>query len=64
MKSVLYAFLGGAIVGGATALLFAPESGEHLRRRIKKILKKNGLDFTDGEVEDLVAQITAQIKSE
>lgn len=63
MKNILYAFIGGAIVGGVTALLFAPESGEDLRKRIQKILKKNGIDFSDNEVEDLVEQITAQIKN-
>ena len=34
--SVLYAFLGGAIVGCAAALLFAPEKGTDLRQRIQK----------------------------
>ena len=36
MKSILYAFLGGALVGGAIALLFAPESGEATRARRKE----------------------------
>ncbi len=60
--SVLYAFLGGAIVGCAAALLFAPEKGSDLRARIKDILKKKGIDFTDDEVEQLVEQISAQIE--
>lgn len=59
--SVLYAFLGGAIVGCAVALLFAPEKGTDLRIRIKEILKKRGIDFTDDEVEQLVDQISSQI---
>jgi gas vesicle protein len=59
--SVLYAFLGGAIVGCAAALLFAPEKGTDLRIRIKEILKKRGIDFTDDEVEQLVDQISSQI---
>lgn len=59
--SVLYAFLGGAIVGCAAALLFAPEKGTDLRVRIKEILKKRGIDFTDDEVEQLVDQISSQI---
>ena len=41
---ILYAFLGGAVVGCATALLFAPEKGEDLRTRIKELLKKKGID--------------------
>ncbi len=60
--SILYAFLGGAVVGCATAILFAPEKGEDTRKRIKEMLKKKGIDFTDDEVERLVDQISAQIE--
>ena len=59
---ILYAFLGGAVVGCATAILFAPEKGSDLRKRIKEILKKRGIDFTDVEVEELVEQISASIE--
>ena len=60
--SVLYAFLGGAIVGCTGAILFAPEKGEDLRKRIKDLLKMKGIDFSDDEVEQLVKQISAQIE--
>ncbi len=60
--SILYAFLGGAIVGCASAILFAPEKCEDLRTRIKELLKKKGIDFSDDEVEQLVKQISAQIE--
>ena len=60
--SLLYAFLGGAIVGCGVAILFAPEKGSDLRSRIKDLLKKKGIDFTDDEVEQLVDQISAQIE--
>ena len=60
--SVLYAFLGGALVGAAAAVLVAPEKGSDLRARIKEMLKKNGIDFSDDEVEQLVKQISAQIE--
>lgn len=60
--SILYAFLGGAIVGGAAALLFAPEKGEDLRNRIKNLLKSKGIDFSDDDIEELVDQISAEVR--
>ena len=60
--SLLYAFLGGAILGCGLALLYAPESGKDLRTRIKELLKKKGIDCSDDEVEQLVNQISAQIE--
>lgn len=61
--SILYAFLGGAVVGCAAALLFAPEKGSDLRARIKELLRKRGIDFSDDEVEQLVRQISEQIEA-
>jgi len=43
--SNLLAFLGGAIVGGAIALLYAPQSGKKTREQIK--------DFVEDGVEDV-----------
>lgn len=60
-SSILYAFFGGAVVGCAVALLMAPAKGEDTRKRIKEMLKKKGIDFTDDEVERLVDQISEQI---
>ena len=60
--SLLYGFLGGAILGASLAILDAPESGKDLRKRIKELLKKKGIDFSDDEVEQLVNQISAQIE--
>ena len=58
----MYAFLGGALVGASAAILFAPEKGSDLRSRIKEMLKKNGIDCSDDEVEQLVKQISAQME--
>lgn len=60
MKSLnlLYAFLGGAIVGCGAALLFAPEKGEDVRHRIANLLKKKGIKISDSEVDALVAELT------
>lgn len=60
--SLLYGFVGGALLGGTLAVLYAPQSGKDLRKRIKELLKKKGIDFSDDEVEQLVNQISAQIE--
>ena len=59
MKSVyiISAFLGGAIVGAGAAILFAPMRGEDLRKKVKKLLKKNGVTLSDEEVDSLVAEL-------
>lgn len=58
--NILYAFLGGAIVGCGAAILFAPEKGEEVRSRIVKILKRKGIKISDEEVDALVAELTGE----
>lgn len=58
--NILYAFLGGAIVGASAAILFAPEKGEELRARIVKILRRKGIKITDEEVDALVAELSGE----
>lgn len=58
--SILYAFLGGAIVGCGAAVLLAPEKGEDVRKKICKILKKKGIKISDSEVDALVAELAGQ----
>jgi hypothetical protein len=58
---LLYAFLGGAVVGAGAAILFAPEKGEDLRRRIKDVLRKKGILCTENEIDALVEQLTTEI---
>lgn len=58
--NILYAFLGGALVGCAAAILFAPEKGEDLRARIVSILKRKGIKISDEEVDALVAELTGE----
>lgn len=60
--NILYAFIGGAIVGGAAAVLFAPEKGEVTRRKIRECLKKKGILCGDDEIDALVEQLTAEIE--
>ncbi|MBD5306666.1 MAG: YtxH domain-containing protein [Bacteroides sp.] len=58
--NILYAFLGGAIVGCGAALLFAPEKGSDVRERICKILRRKGIKISDAEVDALVAELTGE----
>lgn len=62
--NLLYAFLGGAIVGAGAALLFAPEKGDELRSQIKDLLKKYGLCkcTKEEQLEEIVDEIAAEIK--
>lgn len=58
---LLYAFLGGAIVGAGAAILYAPEKGEETRRRIKELLRKRGILCSDSEIDALVEQLTTEV---
>ena len=59
--NILYALIGGAVVGAGAAMLFAPEKGENLRRRIKDMLRKKGIICTENEIDALVEQLTSEI---
>ena len=59
--SLLYAFIGGAIVGAGAAVLFAPERGEDIRARIADLLRKKGIICSDNEIDALVEQLTTEI---
>ncbi len=60
--SVLTAFLGGAAVGAALGILFAPERGEDTRSKIAEILRKKGIKLDHGDMESLVDEISAELR--
>ena len=62
--NVLAAFLGGAAVGAALGILFAPEKGEDTRHKIAEILRKKGIKLNRNEMENLVDEIAAEMKGE
>ena len=51
------AFAGGAILGAAAGLLFAPAKGEDQRAKIKEILEKRGVKLSKESFNKLVDEI-------
>lgn len=61
--SFLAAFIGGAAVGAAVGILFAPEKGTETRDKIAEALRKRGIKLKRKEMDSLVDEIADEIKS-
>ena len=55
--SILAAFLGGAAVGAACGILFAPEKGDTTRTRIAEAIRKRGVKLSGKEVFKLLEKL-------
>ena len=60
--NILAAFIGGAAIGAALGILFAPEKGEDTRKKIKDILREKGIHLDRSEMDELVDKIAAEVK--
>ena len=61
--SFLAAFIGGAAVGAAIGILYAPEMGTETRDKIAEALRKRGIRLNRKEMDSLVDEIADEIKS-
>lgn len=59
----LAAFVGGAAVGAAFGILFAPERGVDTREKIAEALRKRGIKLNRKEMDTLVDEIAEELKS-
>ena len=55
--NLFVAFLGGAVVGAAAGVLFAPENGEDTRKKIADALRRKGIKLSRKEMDELTDEI-------
>ncbi|MDE7387706.1 MAG: YtxH domain-containing protein [Muribaculaceae bacterium] len=58
----LFAFLGGAVIGGLAALLLAPQKGEITRRQLRSRLQamRSSVYLTETEVTEMLSEFDSE----
>lgn len=61
---IILAVICGTVAGATVGLLFAPEKGSDTRAKIAKMLKDKGINLNGKKLDELVENITNEIKGE
>lgn len=60
--NIVLAVAGGALVGAAVGLLFAPDKGSNTRKEIAKFLRSKGIVLKKNKLQELADELDADIE--